>query len=529
MSNARDMHRESPAERHWRALASVTAAAVILAAMAPPILPAEAQTSAAAWSVSGQNMHNTRDAADEHQIGASDVARLAPRWTFTTDGNVTTTPAVVGGIVYVPDYGGALWAINAATGKEVWKHEISQYTGIAGDVSRTTPAYWDGLLIIGQGVQTAHNRTGAFLLGIDAGTGQLRWRTKVEKDPEAIITASPVVADGVVYVGTSSRDEAYKVPLTFRGSVVALDAKTGKILWQTYMVPQGYPGGAIWGSTPVVDRSTGLLYVTTGNNYTVPAGVCTVPMHSNCTPVPPNDHINSIVALNLKTGKIAWATRTMVGDVSTNFNHQEGPDWDFGQGPILFTTKRDGKPVTLLGAGQKSGIYWALNPKTGAVVWDSEVGPGSRKGGMMWGSATDGQRIYVSIGNGNHDLVTLTSASGQSSATTGGFWAAIDAASGKILWQTADPQKAIDTSTMSVANGVVYAGSIAGSGDNMYALNAATGAIEWRFASGGAVASGAAIADGTVYWGSGYYTKIAMGLPFVGKNDKLYAFSVPSK
>ncbi len=505
----------------------VTAAAVILAVMGAPAAHAEARGSAAAWPVSGQNIHNTRDAPDEHRLGPLNVSRLAPRWVLTTDGNVTATPAVVDGVVYVPDYGGSLWAIEAATGKVVWKHAISQYSGITGDVSRTTPAYWKGLLVIGEGVQTVESDKGALMLAVDAHTGSLRWRTKVDVASGAIITSSPVVDQGVVYVGTSSKDEGLPAIPTFRGSVMALNAGTGKILWKTYMVPRGYTGGAIWGSTPVVDHDTGLLYVTTGNNYSVPAGVCQVPTGHDCTPAPPDDHINGVVALNLETGHIVWSTQTMVGDLSTNYIKDKGPDWDFGQGPILLTTIRRGKSITLLGAGQKSGIYWALDPRTGKVVWKAQVGPGSHKGGMMWGSAADGQRIYVSIGNGDHQPVAVVSAAGKTSIATGGLWAALDAATGRILWQVADPQHAIDTGPLSVANGVVYAGSVAGSGDNMYALDAATGAIEWRFASGGAVASGPAIVDGTAYWGSGYYTKMAMKLPYEGKNNKLYAFAVP--
>lgn len=507
----------------------VAIAAAVTAAVMAFALPAIAQGQTAAWPSAGQNNHDTRNASDERRLGPSNVSRLAPRWVLTTDGNVTTTPAVVDGTVYVPDYGGSLWAISGATGKVIWKNKISLYSGIPGDVSRTTPAYWEGRLITGDGVQTVKSDKGAFMLGIDAHTGHLLWRTRVEADPAAIITSSPIVDRGIAYVGTSSRDEALTTPPTFRGSVVALSATTGKLRWKTYMVPRDYTGGAVWGSTPVVDRDTGLLYVTTGNNYSVPAGICEVPTRSNCTPVPPNDRINSIVALNLKTGKIVWSTQTMPGDLSTNYIRDKGPDYDFGEGANLYTTTIEGKPTTLLGAGQKSGIYWALDPKTGKVVWKTEVGPGSRKGGMMWGSATDGQRIYVSIGNGDHVPVTLTSATGEKSTTTGGLWAAIDAATGKIVWQTADPQQAIDTSAMSVANGVVYAGSIAGTGQNMYALDAATGVIRWGFASGGAVASGAAIVDGTVYWGSGYDTKMVMSLPFEGNNNKLYAFAVPGE
>jgi polyvinyl alcohol dehydrogenase (cytochrome) len=115
----------------------------------------------------------------------------------------------------------------------------------------------------------------------------------------------------------------------------------------------------------------------------------------------------------------------------------------------------------LLGVGQKSGTYWTLDPATGAVVWKTEVGPGSRQGGMMWGSATDGRRIYVSIGNGNHETVNIPSTDGKTKATTGGLWAALDPATGKILWRTPDPQGAVDVGALTVGNGVVYAGSMA--------------------------------------------------------------------
>ncbi|MEV4259487.1 PQQ-binding-like beta-propeller repeat protein, partial [Spirillospora sp. NPDC049652] len=93
---------------------------------------------------------------------------------------------------------------------------------------------------------------------------------------------------------------------------------------------------------------------------------------------------------------------------------------------------------------------------------------------------------------------------------------ALSAADGRVLWRTPDPQGGVDMGYVSAANGVVYAGSAAGTGDNMYALDAATGDVRWRFASGGSVVGGAAVVDGTVYWGSGYH--IGTG------NDKLYAF-----
>jgi polyvinyl alcohol dehydrogenase (cytochrome) len=497
------------------AWAAAPAAPATPAAPAAPRAPQAAKQAVVNWPFAGGNLNDTRDAAAEHIIGLSTVSTLKPRWTLTTGGNVSATPTVVNGTVYVPDWGGNLWAVSAATGKVVWKNPVSRYSRIAGDISRTSPAYWNGLLVTGEGVQTIPTRLGAYMLGINAGTGSPLWRTRVDSDPTAIITSSAVISNGVAYVGVSSKAQAVGGLVTFRGSVVALNARTGKVLWKRYTVPTGYTGGAVWGSTPVVDNSRGLLYVDTGNNESVPPGVCNSPTQTGCAPVSPADYIDSILALSLRTGRIVWARRTLTSDTSSKTHHY-GPDYDFGAGPNLYQTTLHGKPVQLLGAGQKSGLYWALNPATGKVVWKTEAGPGGMGGGIMWGTATDGRRVYVSIGNTNHVKYTIVSASGKKSTTTGGFWAALDAATGKILWQTADPQLAKDTDAVTVGNGVVYVGSMAAAGDTMYALDAATGLIKWRFDSGGAVTSGAAVVNGTAYWGSGYDA---------ARNDKLYAFA----
>ncbi|MBU9160131.1 outer membrane protein assembly factor BamB family protein [Burkholderia multivorans] len=505
---------------------SAIAVAALLAGTVAAGTAALAQT-ATDWPMAGRSAHNTRSASDERAIGVDSVAKLAPRWSVDTDGNVSATPTVVDGVVYVPDFGGTLWAVDAASGQVKWRKKVSEYSGVPNDASRTSPAYWKGTLVIGQGTQVTNNPSGAYMLGIKAEDGSPLWRTQVEADPSAVITSSPVIDDGIVYVGVSSRAEALKDVPKYRGSVVALNAMTGKLLWKTYMVPVGYTGGSVWGNTPVVDRETGLVYVTTGNNFTVPPGVCRYPTQTKCKPGARDNYIDSFVALNLKTGRIAWATRTLPADMSTNFDHDDGPDYDFGSGPNLFTTTIGGRKRTLLGAGQKSGVYWALEPKTGKVVWQTQVGPGSLLGGMLWGTAADGKRIYVSIGNLNHESIAVTGPQG-TTTTTGGIWAAVDASTGKVLWRTADPQQAMDTVAMTEANGVVYAGSLAGTGANMYALDAATGEIKWKFESGGAVVSGAAVVDGSVYWGSGYHTKV-LGLPYAGDNKKLYAFAIPKQ
>jgi polyvinyl alcohol dehydrogenase (cytochrome) len=164
-------------------------------------------------------------------------------------------------------------------------------------------------------------------------------------------------------------------------------------------------------------------------------------------------------------------------------------------------------------------VYWAFDPDDGHVLWNTLVGPAGTGtlGGIEWGTATDGTRIYTEIADSGHANYTLVPSGTQISW---GSWSALDANTGKTLWQTADPTPgSIDFGAVSVANGVVYAGSQSAAG-NMYAMDATTGKILWSFASGGSVLDGPSIADGFVYWGSGY--RIGTN------NNKLYAFTIPS-
>ena len=247
-----------------------------------------------------------------------------------------------------------------------------------------------------------------------------------------------------------------------------------------------------------------------------------------------DDYFDSVLSLNLKTGKINWGRKIEGYDAWTLAclsqpsgvgwcPSPEGKDYDFGSGPNLFTTRSAaGKPETLLGVGQKSGVYWAFNPSTGRLVWDTLVGPGSADGGALWGTATDGTRIYVAEGNSSNTPFTLRGGGPEAGETCkGGAWSALNPATGRILWQTCDPADATDTAALSVADGVVYAGSLARTGTNMYVLNAATGRILWSFASGGSVAAGPAIVGGSVYWGSGY-SKSGSG----SASKRLYAFDL---
>jgi polyvinyl alcohol dehydrogenase (cytochrome) len=196
-----------------------------------------------------------------------------------------------------------------------------------------------------------------------------------------------------------------------------------------------------------------------------------------------------------------------------------GPDYDFGSGPNEITYQAaNGGSATIIGAGQKSGIYYALDPDTGDQLWQTQVGPGSSLGGMEWGSASDGTNIYVAISN--YNAISYSNLS----LGAAGSWAALNPATGAIVWQTADPNGSIDIGPMAVSNGVVYGSSLSQktTAQNMVAMNAATGAILWSFDPGVSVNAGATIVNGTVYWGSGYSN---LGLGSGGKNT-FYAFSV---
>ncbi|MCW2606921.1 MAG: hypothetical protein JWO60_1614 [Frankiales bacterium] len=494
---------------------------------------------AAQWPMFGQNINNTA-AAGSSPINTSNVRSLVPRWTFTTGGDVSARAAVVHNVAYVPDWSGHLYAVRTGSGKLLWSRDLLRdyLPGVfspapAKVVSRTSPA-----LDVATNTLYVGTQRGAYLLAIDATTGDLRWRTQLDDHPAAIDTTSPSVVDGVVYTGVASLEEAAAVDpsypcCSFRGSAVAVDAATGAVLWKAYTVPPGYNGGAVWGSTLVPDLARGLVYVTTGNNYFTP----TAPAYTSCRAAggtqeacnSPADHFDSVLALDIGSGAIVWSDRLGTSDDWTvacffsgaNCPVDSGPDFDFGSGANLFTVQTAQGPRTILGAGQKSGVYSAMDPATGAILWATQVGPGSSLGGMEWGSATDGKRIYVQNAN-FYGIPTPLPGGG---STTGGTWAALDAATGRVLWMVADPNGAVDLGAMTVANGVVFAPSMAGapSAPTMFALDARNGSVLWSYAAGASVNAGASVVGDTVYWGSGYGN---LGIPGYTSGHTFYAFSL---
>jgi polyvinyl alcohol dehydrogenase (cytochrome) len=520
-----------------RLLTVAVGATALLAGVA--VQTASAASQGNDWPSAGQGVGNSRNQSST-PINSANASTLHIKWTASTHGDVSATPSEFGGVVYFPDWGGYLNAVNANTGATLWSFPISNYDGVAGSVARDTPTVFGNSLILG-------DQNGAHVFSVNRNTGALQWVTQVDSHPLAVITSNPVVAGNDVYIGVASLEEGAAADpsypcCTFRGSLVKLNVNTGALEWKTYTIPDnggapgGYSGGAVW-DTPSINPSTGLVYFGTGNNYTVPDSVtacedaASPPGSGNCTAA--DDLFDAMVAVDMKTGAVAWSSKTLAYDAwsvacfflppgVTWCPSPEGPDYDMGgAGPNVLTVKIGNTPRDVVGIGQKSGFYWMFDAKTGQLLWKTLVGPGSALGGMEWGTATDGSHIYVNIGNlyGIPYHPTQNGVIDTSVTLTGGSFAALDPATGMIQWQTGDPTGNIDIGAVSSAGGVVFSGSMDGT---MYALNGNTGAILWSYASGASVNSGPAIVGNNVYWGTGY-SHLGLG---TGGVNKLFDFAV---
>jgi polyvinyl alcohol dehydrogenase (cytochrome) len=551
------------------------------AMMGPGVPQPDCSADSKDWPMFGQNVCNTSSQASAGGISKDTVGKLAPKWQYDKSaGDVSATPAVAGGSVFFPDWGGMINRLDAMTGSVTWSKSISDLLTAAGKpgnlggfVSRNTPVVTEGLVIFGimrdpPQVITMPG-TGAYLMAISQDTGAVKWVTLLEPHPVAVISGSPVVDGSTLYVGVSSQEEysglaAAIAPAlginysccSFRGSAVAVDVMTGAIKWQTYTISDelygakagqlvtdaapppmpGYTGIAIWSSTPVVDRKRKQVYFGTGDNYSQPSG--TVGKVDG-------NWVDAVVALDMDTGKMKWVQSVPNGNkaMSDSFAVAKmgstGPDSDFGAGPNLYTAMIDGAPKDLVGAGQKSGYVFAFDADNGNIVWSMNIGPGGGTGGIQWGTATDGTRIYTGNNNSSGAMLTLlgTGANAGQPYTTGS-WTALNAATGDIIWQIANPalDKPMNAATVNgpvaVVNGVMFGGSMDAQG-TMFALDGATGDVLWQFQCGATVYGGPAISGGMVYWGCGYpgqgglTAKRPLGFGTSTTKASLYAFSVP--
>jgi polyvinyl alcohol dehydrogenase (cytochrome) len=526
-----------------------------------PAPPLDCGDAGGDWPMSGQNVCNTRSQAPS-SITTKSAATLAMKWKFNAMGDISATPAVVAGQVYVPDWSGMLYRIDGTTGQAVWSTSIANIVAQAGDggadadtesqgggpimggspfilatpglVARGTPAVYGNLVIFGIASTQA-----AYLVAVDKDTGTFVWQTLLDPHPAAVITSSPVVDDnGRIYVGVSSNEEGFPLGIpgykccSFRGSVAALDGTTGKLIWQTPTIDDsvyfngdgslsGFAGGAVW-SSPTVDHKRNLLYATSGNNYSAPAS------QVDGGALPTGDRIESILALDLDMGTIRWSQRMTSGDI-WNVGNLYAHDYDFGCAANLFQAPVGGVTIDVVGAGQKSGMYWAVDPDTGTPLWKTQVGPGGHLGGIQWGTAVDGTRVYVGVNDETGSKYKLGGSGSEAGTTvTTGSWAALDPGTGETLWQIPDPALSAPLNQVSVngpivvVNGVLFAGSMDSNG-TMFAFDASSGATLWSFQSGATVYGGPAVVGGVVYWGNGYPSgRLGFGTP----GHTLFAFAV---
>jgi polyvinyl alcohol dehydrogenase (cytochrome) len=484
-----------------------------------------AGASQASWTGWGPARDNTRfQTAERAGLRAADVARLELKWAYGFAGDIIAfaAPTVVNGTLFVGSASGGVQALDAATGCVLWLFQangpVRSAMTVATDSSRT-------LLFSDQN---------GGVYGVAAATGTLRWQTRVEQHEATRLTGSFAVHGDVAFIPAASWEETRALDpeyacCTFRGSITAVRVRDGSVVWQTYFVDEprrtgqtatgtptfGPSGAGIW-STPTVDEERGLLYVTTGDNYSHPATATS----------------DAVVALELATGRIAWSQQTTPNDVynsscgsrGANCPEDAGPDHDYGSSALLV---RMANGADVLVAGQKSGVVYAFDPdERGKPLWQARVGKGGTNGGVQWGMTSDGRNVYAAVS----DVVRLQNVAGaapvgsaQLDPNAGGGLTALDLASGERVWfapgtPCAPPRLGCSPAqpgALSAIPGAVFSGSIDG---HLRAFATTDGRLLWDFdtardyttvngvaAKGGSLdGAGAVIVDGMVFVSSGY-------------------------
>ena len=470
------------------------------------------------WNGWGADLENTRfQTAARAGLKATDLAQLKVKWAFGVPAVSTMSghPVVADGRVFFGTFSGLVIALDANTGCAHWVYEAK--AGVR--TSITLGRLADGTVSLFFGDLSGQ------VYALDPDTGKERWSITVDDHPHIRVTGTPVFHDNRLYVPLSSLEEvAGAMPdyecCTFRGGVVSLDAATGKAMWKTHTLSEapskraknaagaqlwGPSGGAVW-SAPTLDPAHNTLYVTTGDSYSDP-------------PAPESD---AIMAIAMDSGKVKWLRQTLAGDAYTiacadpspaaqvACPKSKGPDLDFGSSPVL-TTLSDGRRLLL--AGQKSGMLYALNPDSGAIIWEIKVGEGGIVGGIEWGFAVGEGRAFVA----------LSGAWEQVAGKAGGI-SAVDLASGKLVWHqtpaldSCTGKERCNTGQLAAVSGLpgaVLSGSLDG---HLRAYATASGKVLWDedttrplttvngvAAHGGSLnGSGPAIANGMIYPVSGY-------------------------
>ena len=509
--------------------------------------------SAPHWNGWGADLSQHRfQPAEMAQLAAKDVPRLRLKWAFGFPDatRAYTQPIVFGGRIFVGSQVGKVYSLDASLGCTYWEFDAGTSVRTAIIIGKDS-AGWVAYLGDVKGNAYA----------VDALTGKLRWKNRVEDHPSAMITGSPTLVGTTLFVPVSSYEERTGANpnyscCTFRGSIVALDASTGKLLWKSYTIAEkpnpgaanalgvqqiGPSGAAVW-SAPTYDAAKGIIYATTGDNYSDP----------------PTDTSDAILAFDAASGELVWAHQVTPGDayniscVTTGINcpAAKGPDLDFGSSAILVTLST-GKRALI--AGQKSGIVTAVDPdRSGAVLWQTRVGRGGKLGGVQWGSATDGSKMYVAVSDTKINLVSPGTAGAQTSlfnpkiawlldGDTGGGLHALKLDTGEEVWSAPPPAcngvlgcGPAQSAAVTAIPGVVFSSSLDG---HLHAYSATDGHVMWDVDTKGeyrtvndVVARGGSIdGPGAVIVGGMLYATSGSGIWGGKPGNVLLAYSVDGR
>ena len=476
------------------------------------------------WNGWSPALNNARfQSADAAQLSVSQVRKLKLKWAFGLDGDISAyaQPTVLDGHIFMGSGAGVIYALQSGSGCIEWTYQAGAPVR---EAVAAAPLEHGHALLFG-------DLTGMFY-ALEAETGRLLWKKRIEEHEAALLTGSPTVYQGNVYVGVASWEETRAINpaypcCSFRGSVVALRVRDGAQIWKTYTIAdtphptgktsagtlrQGPSGAGIW-SAPTIDPKRGMLYVTTGDNYSAPA-------------TPTSD---AVLGLDLATGHLLWSHQVTPADVYNSScgvgvqgpncpeEDAKGPDYDFGSSAILVQTAQG---RDLLVAGQKSGMVYALDPsRKGEIVWTQRVGKGGTIGGIQWGMASDGQNVYAAVSDAyffTKDQVRILS------PDQGGGLTALRVAEGTKAWYAA-PQPCgtkpgcspAQSAAVSAIPGIVFSGSMDG---HMRAFSSEDGQVVWDFdtrrefptvngvpAKGGAIdGPGPVVVNGMLFMTSGY-------------------------
>lgn len=443
------------------------------------------------WTSWGAGLSNMRfQGAKDAGLKAEDVPKLTLKWAFAfPDSSVLRSqPAVYRGRVFAGSQDGSVYSLDAGTGCVYWTTTVQAEVRSGITVAEVEPG--KPSLFFGD--------SSGFLYGLDATTGKQIWKLALDEHAAAKATSSPVFYKGKLYIGVSSLEEALSVSpgyvcCTFRGSVSAIQATDGKVLWKTHTIEgvakdqpktkrgspaMGPSGIGVW-TAPTLDVSRDVMYVTTGDNYSDP-------------PTPFSD---AVLALQMSTGRILWSKQLTAGDAwnsscylenKVNCPDSDGPDFDFASSAALVSLA-NGRRALLL--GQKSGIAYAVDPdRKGEILWQQRIGKGGTVGGIEWGGATDGRNFYVALSDVAFDVALKPGSNDRQyelDATKGGGMFALRADTGQRIWETPPPGckerrpcSPAQSAAVTAIPGVVFSGALDG---HLRAYSTADGKIIWDY------------------------------------------------